>query len=288
MYYIGSSHAGLGVVNAIGSNGLGACIALDLWTSVRLKECNRLEGSIRVRGRNIEVDKEILSAIVDVVKEYTGISIKGICVEGETIIPFRAGLKGSSSLVNAIIEAILKAHGKNIDIETLALLGVEASKKANITITGALDDHLAVSGCGGYVTNNQQKKIVAHTPTLEGYVAISIQKEVDIRSINPGRFTEHSTLYRIAWELARNNHWWEAAIINGIASSLALNLEIEHLAEVFSINGVVAIGVSGKSPTIYIIATNKKALKKATMCLKNEIGGQIIVTKLLSCSGEAT
>ncbi len=286
MYYVGASHAGLGIVNAIGSNGLGACIALDLWTSIRLKECNRVVGSIRVRGRNLLIDREILDAVIEVVREHASINLRGICVEGETIIPFRAGLKGSSSLVNALIEAIFKMRRKNVDVETLALLGVEASKKAGITITGALDDHLAVSGCGGYVTDNRQKKIVNHTPTLEGYVAISVQKEIDIRDTDKARFTEYSKLYRVAWMLARSSRWWEAAIINGIASSLALGVEIEQLAKVFSINGVSAIGVSGKSPTVYIITTHKEALKKAAMFLKNEVGGQIIVTKLMSCPRE--
>jgi len=207
-------------------------------------------------------------------------------VKGFSEIPYAGGLKGSSALINAILADLLERLGIRVSVYELALLGVEAAKKAKLTVTGALDDHLAVSGCGGYATVNPHK-IVYHDPSLQGWTGLLVRGERPIRSIEPYKFAVYRNMYRVAWRLAIAGHWWDAATVNGIASLLAYSEPVEPLMKALSVAGILGGGVSGKGPTIYIIGVKKKSIEEALDLLAEAYGGEKIVTRIVACQNTA-
>lgn len=279
----GCSFAGLGIVNAIGSGGLGAAATLGLRCCVRVEVLEGVwEGWVVTRGVKRFVDVSILKAVARVVEERFSARVGGLRVEGFSEIPYAGGLKGSSALVNAVLAGLLDGLGIRVSVYELALLGVEAARKAGLTVTGALDDHLAVSGCGGYATVNPHS-LVRHEPSLGGWVGLLVRGERPIRDVDVGRFAGYRGLYRLAWRLAVAGMWWDAATVNGVANLLAYREPVEPLIEALNVDGVLGVGVSGKGPTIYVVGVEKRVVEEALDLLREAYGGEKIVTRIVSC-----
>lgn len=278
------SFAGLGIVNAIGSGGFGAAATLGLRCCVYVDVLEGAwEGWIETRGVRREIEPLILQAIAEVVEERFMVVIRGLRVEGFSEIPYAGGLKGSSALINAVLAGLLERLGVKVSVYELALLGVEAAKRAKLTVTGALDDHLAVSGCGGYATVNPHK-IVHHDPSLQGWAGLLIRGERPIRSIEPHRFAAYRAMYKVAWRLAVEGRWWDAATVNGVASLLAYGEPVEPLMRALEVDGVLGGGVSGKGPTIYVVGLDKEVVEEALDVLANAYGGERLVARIVDCS----
>ena len=278
-------HGGLGIVNAIGSGGFGAAAAIDLETRVHVRPCESFHATGVVRGERISIDSSIVEATVSVVEEHLGISIGPICVFEETEIPLESGLKGSSAFINALIVAILHLVGRaDLGLLEVAQLGVRAARRAGLTVTGALDDHLATLGCGGYATDNRRRELVLHNPALEGHVAILYWARHRLQDIDVHSYSRYRSLYEAAWRLVTSGYWWKAALVNGIANAMALGLggeTIKLLVE--AANGVLGAGVSGKGPSVYVVADTAKEARRAVMRLREVLGGEILETRLIPC-----
>ncbi len=270
MEAVGRAHGALGFVNAIGSGGYGAAAALDLELWVRAWPCSKPRGYTLTRGTRVEVSQEILEAVATVAGDYAGKSLQGLCARGSSEIPLEAGLKGSSALLNALVEAALRLLGaeKPGPLE-LARLGVKAARLAGLTVTGALDDHLAVSGCGGYATNNNEQRLVHHNPTLEAAVVIAVPGRRSIKTIDPQAYKDYIPLYKAAWRLVLADDWMTAATVNGTATTLATGGNPKQLLALVAKGLATAVGVSGKGPAVYAIprSTNEKTLEE----LKKEL-----------------
>jgi shikimate kinase len=270
----GRAHGALGFVNAIGSRGYGAAAALDLEFWVEAWPCSEPRAYTLTRGTRVEVDQGILEAVASVAGEYAGKSLQGLCAKGASEIPLEAGLKGSSALINALVEAALRLLGaEKPSLLELARLGVKAARLAGLTVTGALDDHLAVSGCGGYATDNNKQRLVHHNPALEATVVIAVPGRRSIKTIDPQVFREYAPLYKAAWKLVLADDWAAAATVNGAATTLATGGDPKPLLSLTAKGLAAAVGVSGKGPATYAIpATNnettleelKKELSKIT------------------------
>ena len=280
------AHAGLGIVNAIGSGGLGAATALDLWLRLEAWRCRSSEGYIVTRGERVEVTRDILDSVTIAVTEYTGRGLPGLCVQGWSEIPLEAGLKGSSALINALILAALKLLGaSDTGLETLARLGVKAARLAGLTVTGALDDHLVVSGCGTYLTNNPVQRVLAHLDAPSRFVAIIVPGRRSIRSIEPEQFRAYAPLYLAAWRLLETGEWGLAALVNGVATSLATNLSPRVLLDLVGM-GAETAGVSGKGPAIYAATKSREMAEKIAAIMQRKLGGEALVTHTIPCTAK--
>jgi len=277
------AHAGLGIVNAIGSGGLGAATALDLWLCLEAWRCSSSRGYIVTRGERVEVARDILDSVASIVSEYTGHGLPGLCAQGWSEIPLEAGLKGSSALINALVQAALELVGSSDPgLETLARLGVRAARLAGLTVTGALDDHLVVSGCGTYLTDNPRQRVLAHLDGPERFVAIIVPGRRSIRSIEPGEFRAYAPLYLAAWKLLEKGEWGLAALVNGVATSLATNTSPRTLLDLVGM-GAETAGVSGKGPAIYAITENREAAEKIAVAMREKMGAEALVTRTIPC-----
>ncbi|KSW12413.1 hypothetical protein CF15_06710 [Pyrodictium occultum] len=280
------AHAALGLVNAIGTGGLGAAAALDLWVEVEVWRCSSPRGYTVTRGERVEIHPAILESVSEAAAGLLGRSPGPVCARGSSDIPLEAGLKGSSALVNALLEAVLRLHGVSVGVEELARLGVEAARRAGLTVTGALDDHLAVSGCGGYATDNTRQAIVARMPRVSGYAAVVVPGRRSIRSIDPGSFAKYRRLYMAAWRLLESGDWLSAATVNGAATMLATGGEPGRLLGLLGEEGALAVGVSGKGPAAYIVAGSRGEAERLLEPLAAALGaGEALTARILPCPG---
>jgi shikimate kinase len=63
------------------------------------------------------------------------------------------------------------------------------------------------------------------------------------------------TVFEHAWNLAKNSDYWNAMIINGIATSAILNSDPKIISKLIE-NGALGASVSGNGPSIAAIAKN--------------------------------
>ncbi len=284
----GEAHGALGVVNAIGTGGFGAAVALSLPLRVRVRRCKGYLGSSRVPGGVVNVNPVILRAVDEAAAEWLGSRpLGGLCAEAWTGIPYEAGLKGSSALVNALLEAVLRLRGvEPPGLPGLARLGVTAARKAGLTVTGALDDHAAVSGCGGYATDNRRQEILCTWKGWEGYAGIAVPGRRSIRTVSREAFTRLGRAYESAWRLLENGDWWGAAVLNGAATAAATGGGADTVLQALGLPGVVAAGVSGKGPAVYAVASTRREAEEAARWLAERTGASMfLVAELLPCRG---
>ncbi|BEP17813.1 shikimate kinase [Pyrofollis japonicus] len=277
----GRAHGAIGVVNAIGTGGLGAATAIDLWLSVEAWKCSKPRGYTITRSTRVEVDKAILEAVADTLSKHVGKGIGSLCIRGISDIPLEAGLKGSSALINAALEAGLRLLGYQSSLLELAKLGVEVARAAGLTITGALDDHLAVSGCGTYATNNASQQLLRHIDGPEGLVVIAVPGRRSIKSIDREAFEIYQPLYLAAWRLLEDGDWGKTVLVNGVATALATGTSAEPLFELIRSEAETA-GISGKGPAVYAFKSTGpigSLVEKA-----RKLFPKVVVTKTISCS----
>jgi len=280
----GRAHGALGIVNAIGSGGYGAAAALDLGVEVEVWKCSSPAGYTVTRGQRLDIDPAILDAVAETAGSVLGHQAGPICARGLSEVPLEAGLKGSSALINALLEAVLGLHGVSLGVEELARLGVEAARRAGLTVTGALDDHLAVSGCGGYATDNTRQAIVAREPSLGGYAVIAVPGRRSIRGIDPGVFRRYERLYAAAWRLVLAGDWHSAATVNGIATVMVTGDEPRRLLTLLTMEGVDAVGVSGKGPAVYAITSSRNVVPRVKDMLEKVVGAPTLVSRITPCN----
>ena len=278
------AHAGLGLVNAIGTGGYGAAVALDLWLWIEAWPCNGSRGYTVTRGRRVEIDPVILDSVSEVVEGFTGRGLGGLCARGWSEIPLEAGLKGSSALINALIGAALSLLGAGSPgLLGLARLGVKAARLAGLTVTGALDDHLAVSGCGTYATDNREQRLLRSWSGPSWVVAVAVPGRRSIKRIDVAGFERYRALYEAAWRLLERGEHGYAALVNGVATMLATGGDPGVLAELVS-NGALAAGVSGKGPAVYAATGSEEEAQRLKTVLEKRIGGEVLVAKTITCA----
>ena len=89
--------------------------------------------------------------------------------------------------------------------------------------------------------------------------------------------TSYSIHYTKLYELAKNSNYWEAMIINGLATSTILNSDPKIITDLLE-KGALGASVSGNGPAIAAIVKkgNESGVKKVFSSLE----GNIIVSKV--------
>jgi len=281
------AHAALGVVNAIASGGVGAAAALGLWLRVCVRRAPGYRGRSYTRGTVLEVEPGILGAVDGAVAAWLGAPrLGGLEATVWSSIPLEAGLKGSSALVNALVEAVLRLRGhRPPGLMELARLGVEAARAAGLTVTGALDDHLAVSGCGLYVTDNRRQSLLRHEPAPGGwrYAAAASAGRLPIARVGRAAYAGLRWVEESALRLLSLGDYGGAALVNGLVVARAAGAPPELLVELAELPGVVAAGVSGKGPAVYAVAVDEASASRAAGVLAAGLGAEPLVAPLLPC-----
>jgi shikimate kinase len=156
------------------------------------------------------------------------------------------------------------------------LAGVEASIESKVSITGAYDDACSCYYGGFNVTDNAKKKRIHFEKGPSNLIAIIFIPKNRKRG-NIKKLKTLSSVFEIAWELARKTNYWEAMTINGLATASILNSDSKIITDLIE-KGALAASVSGNGPSIAAVVRkeNEVTIKKIFSALE----GNIIVSKI--------
>ena len=247
-------HGAVSIVNAI-ATGKGAALGISKKVDVEI-ETSHGKGVI-IETKNKQISSRLISKTIEKIipkKELSQIKLKVIL---DSDIPTGFGLKSSSAISSAVALGCAKLFKPDMSDFEILRSGVDASIETRVSLTGAYDDACACYYGGFNVTDNYKKKIIRYEKCLDDVSAIIFIP----KSRKRGNYLKLKTLkdvFEQAWNLAKNSDYWNAMIINGIATSSILNSDPKIISKLIE-NGALGASVSGNGPSIAAI-TKKQTL----------------------------
>jgi shikimate kinase len=247
------SHGAVTIVNAM-ATGKGAALGVKLWTEARVK---LTDNAGLFSGQNLSdprEDRTLMETVTrNVFHRFGADRCFGATIETCSNIPVAVGLKSSSAASNAVALASLKVLGKNLQDLEVVRLGVKASVKAGVTITGAYDDACACYFGGICITNNRYLILKRRKPQGSFRVLIHVpNKKMYTKNIDAKKFHAIRPYVEAAYrETLRGNHW-TALTLNGLFYSSVLGYDSSPTKEALEA-GSIAAGISGKGPATVAI-----------------------------------
>ena len=266
-------HGAISIVNAI-ATGKGATLGTEQYVTATVDESTGKgillqteNGNISSRLINKTVEKIVSKKILDKTK---------ITIQLETDIPTGYGLKSSSAISSAIALACAKLFNVKTDDQKILLSGVDASIETKVSITGAYDDACACYFGGFNVTDNLRKKIVLHENGPKNTMAVIFIPKVRKRG-NIKKLKTLDIIFEKAWNLAKKSDYWNAMVLNGLATSSILNSDPKIITDLLE-KGAIGASVSGNGPAIAAVVRNDNltSVKKVF----SEMKGRTVVTKI--------
>jgi len=248
------SHGAVTIVNAM-ATGKGAALGVRLWTRAKVTLTNRPHQFVgRILTDPTEDPNLIETTARHVFQRFRKDKRFGALIEMNSNIPIAVGLKSSSAASNAVAIASLKVLGKKAnDIQTVRL-GVEASLRARVTLTGAYDDACACYFGGLIVTDNVHRRILKHFKP-KGHFRVLIHvpnrkkytSEVDRTSLR-----KFGQLVQVAHRDALSGNYWNSMTLNGLVYCKAFGYDTKSITEALN-EGAIAAGLTGKGPAVAAI-----------------------------------
>jgi len=263
-------HGAVSIVNAI-ATGKGATLGISLQVEAII-EATAGTG-IFYENKESSRSSRLIKSVIEKAVPKNDLQNFKLTISLKSEIPSGYGLKSSSAISSIVSLACAKLFKPQInDLEVLRH-GVEASIESKVSITGAFDD---ACGCyfGGFVvTDNYNQKIVKSEKAPEDLSAVIFiprsRKRGNIRKLKvlDGVFSQ-------AWTLASNSDYWNAMLLNGLATSTILHSDPRILTSVVEA-GALAASVSGNGPSIAAI-TKKEDVSSVRRAFSSLNGTTIV------------
>ena len=263
-------HGAVSIVNAI-ATGKGATLGISLKTKAIVKIS---PGSgVSIESRNKTISSRLINRVVQKVIPKSELEKFKVEIVLESDIPTGYGLKSSSAISSAVSLACAKLFRPKWTDKQILLAGVEASIESRVSITGAYDD---ACGCyyGGFaVTDNYKRKIIKMEKGPKNLAAVIFipksRKRGNVKNLKNLR-----PIFEQAWELARDSDYWNAMILNGLATSTILNSEPKLITNLIE-KGALGASVSGNGPAIAAIS-KKEDVVNIKKIFSNLVGTTIV------------
>ena len=246
-------HGAVSLVNAIAT---GKCATLGIAAKV--------EATIKAsegHGIQIEVDNHNLSSrLINKVVEYTvpkrDLEKNKIEIFLKSEIPTGYGLKSSSAISSVVSLACNKMFRSKFSDSQVLIPGVEASIATKVSITGAYDDACACYFGGTVVTDNYKRKIIKIQKTPTNLLAVVFVPKSRKRG-NVKNLKNIKEVFERAWDFAKDGEYWNAMVLNGLATSTILNSDPKIISNLIE-GGALGASVSGNGPAIAAIVKKDK------------------------------
>ncbi len=242
-------HGAVSIVNAI-ATGKGATLGISLGIEANIHATPGI--GLYFENKESSLSSRLIRAVMERAIPKADLEKNKITVLIKSEIPSGYGLKSSSAISSVISLACTKLFKpKTTDLEILKY-GVEASIQTKVSITGAFDDACACYFGGFVVTDNTNLKIVKSEKAPEDLTAVifipSSRKRGNVKKLKilGGVFSQ-------AWTLASTSDYWDAMMLNGLATSTILNSDPRIITDLVE-SGALAASVSGNGPSIAAIA----------------------------------
>lgn len=268
-----SMHGAVSIVNAI-ATGKGATLGISLGIEATV-ETQPGKGII-FENKESNLSSRLIRNVVETSVPKSELEKNKITIFVKSEIPSGYGLKSSSAISSVISLACAKIfRPKASDLDILRD-GVHASIKSKVSITGAFDDACACYFGGFVVTDNSNIKIIKSEKAPEDLTAIILIPKSRRRG-NVKKLKTLNGVFSQAWDLANKSDYWNAMILNGLATSAILGSDPKILTDLLD-SGSLGASVSGNGPSIAAVAKNDKisGIKKIFSSLE----GSIIVSPI--------
>jgi shikimate kinase len=272
-------HGAVSLVNAI-ANQKGATLGIELKVEA-IVETSPGKG-ISIQSENKSLSSRLINKTIEKIVSKKDLEENKISITLDSEIPTGYGLKSSSAISSAIALACAKIFKPKFTDQQILLAGVDASIESKVSITGAYDDACSCYYGGFNVTDNAKKKRIQFEKGPSNLIAVIFIPKNRKRG-NLKRLKILSSVFENAWELSRKANYWDAMIINGLATSSILNSEPKIITDLIE-KGALGASVSGNGPSIAAITKkeNESAIKKVFSTLE----GNIIVSKISNKKAE--
>lgn len=266
-------HGAVSLVSAIATK-KGATLGISLTVEATVGT-NPGKGII-IQSKNKTLSSRLINKTVEKILTKKELEQNKITVSLESEIPTGYGLKSSSAISSAVALACAKIFKPELTDQQILLAGVDASIESKVSITGAYDDACSCYFGGFNVTDNSKKKIIRSEKIPTNLMAV-ILVPYNRKRGNVKNLKTLSSVFLNAWKLAKNANYWEAMIINGLATSTILNSDPKIITDLLE-KGAIAASISGNGPAIAAIVKkgNEHNIKKVFSALD----GKIIVSKV--------
>jgi len=272
-------HGAISLVNAIAiKKGATLGIALKVEATV---EASSGKGII-LQSKNKSLSSRLVNKTVEKIVSKKDLEQNKITITIDSEIPTGYGLKSSSAISTAVSLACAKIFKSKFTDQQILLAGVDASIESKVSITGAFDDVCSCYYGGFNVTDNAQRKRIHFEKGPTNLVAVIFIPKNRKRG-NLKDLKDLSSVFENAWELAKKANYWEAMIINGLATASILNSDPKIITSLIE-KGAVGASVSGNGPAVAAITKkeNEANIKKVFSTLE----GNVIVSKVSNKKAE--
>ena len=250
----GMAHGACSLLHAAGT-GYGASMALDLPILVRVLD----KKSKREVHDNDGLLPHIVAAWVAAGHELP-IEQESLHWAVQSKIPAREGLKSSSALCVAAVRALCDSTDTTLELHEIVALAVDAQLRAEITLTGSIDDTWACA-TGGWKLVNANEPDVAQGVLIQGDGPARDEWAVLLVSRGPREtrpaledFVPHQQQFIQALNAIQDGNDLVALTLNGRG---VIGATKDHRARILAndalVNGARAAGVSGSGTAIVIV-----------------------------------
>ncbi|MBT5200926.1 MAG: shikimate kinase [Thaumarchaeota archaeon] len=276
---VATVYGAVSLVNAIATK-KGATVGIGLKVVAEV-ETSPGKGIV-IKSENKSLSSRLINKTIEKIITKKDLEENKITITLQSEIPTGYGLKSSSAISSAVALGCAKIFKPKMTDKQILLAGVDASIESKVSITGAYDDACSCYYGGFNITDNEKKKRIHYEKSPTNLIAVIFIPKNRKRG-NLKNLKILSSVFENAWELARKANYWEAMIINGLATASILNSDPKIITDLIE-KGALGASVSGNGPSIAAITKkeNESSIKKIFSTLE----GNIIVSKLSNKKAE--
>ena len=256
MEVIANVYGAVSLVNAI-AIGKGSTLGIDTFVETRLV---KKEGTgIHITSENKTISSRLINKVIENMISKKILEKTKLELDFRSNIPTGYGLKSSSAISTAVVLACAKAFNIEMTDEEILKLGSRTSIQTKVSITGAYDDACACYFGGFNVTDNLKMRLIHREIAPKGLQAVIFLPRSRKRG-NLRMLKEFKIAFKKSWELAKRSDYWNAGILNGIATTSILNSEPNLIMKLME-KGALCATISGNGPSIMAITNKKNSVK---------------------------
>tara|TARA_Y100001960_G_scaffold80433_1_gene85880 strand:- start:826 stop:1680 length:855 start_codon:yes stop_codon:yes gene_type:complete len=261
-------YGAVSIVNAI-ATGKGSTLGIDTFVETKL---TKKEGSgIHITSENKTISSRLINQVIKKMIPKKVLDNTKLELDFKSNIPTGYGLKSSSAISSAVVLSCAKAFNKQMSDKEILKLGAKASIETKVSITGAYDDACACYFGGFNVTDNLKMMLLKREIGPKELQVIIFLPKLRKRG-NLKKLKEFRNAFEKSWELAKKSDYWNAGILNGIATTSILNSEPNLIMKLVE-KGALCATISGNGPSIMAITDkkNKSRIQKEFSALDGKI-----------------
>ncbi len=242
-------HGAISIVNAI-ATGKGATLGIS--SKVEATVRSTAGSGIFLESDSKSISSKLVNKVVETAVPKHDLAKNKIEILLKSEIPTGYGLKSSSAISSVVSLACHKLFRSGFTDRQVLAAGVDASIATKVSITGAYDDACGCYFGGTVVTDNYTRRIIRMEKTPTNLVAVIFvpksRKRGDVRQLKTLK-----DVFERAWGFAKDGSYWNAMILNGLATSHVLNSDPKIVLRLVE-EGALGASVSGNGPAIAAVA----------------------------------